>query len=47
MTKKDIQKVLKLIPRNSRITVDGKDLSIELKQDQDGNWTLNIVTNNN
>ena len=28
---------------NTQIKLNGKDMTIELQQDQDGNWTINLV----
>lgn len=43
MTVKQLRKILRLVPRNSRIVINGQDIEVELKQDQDDKWCINII----
>lgn len=29
--------------QNAQIKLNGKDITIQLQQDQDGNWTINLI----
>ena len=42
MKLKDIKR-LKWLRKNPTITLNGHPVNIELKQDQDGNWTINFI----
>lgn len=42
MKLKDIKK-LKWLRGNTRIKLDGQDYTIQLQQDQDGNWIINFI----
>lgn len=33
--------------QNTQIKLNGKDMTIELQQDQDGNWTINLIEASN
>lgn len=32
-----------LFKRNAQIKINGKDMNIQLQQDQDGNWIINFI----
>lgn len=46
MTVKQLRKILRLVPSNSKVVINGQDIEVELKQDQDNKWTINIVIPN-
>ena len=44
MTIKEFKKIIKQLDKNTVVKVNGRDIKVEISMNQDGQWSINFLT---